>query len=914
MPSKETSRRSFLTSVGVGIVGGAAAGVSEGASSRKEFIVAADESTPLSYLEEQVRTLHPEVDLVDRDETLEFTLASVPTSKETEFKSNVSGLTRYVERNGVMRAVGMTQQKVSDPRFSDQWAPQEINAPAAWAETQASGVTVAVVDTGVDYTHEDLSDRFGSTKGYDFVNGGDDPMDGNGHGTHVAGIAAGTTDNGTGIAGVSNAQLLGVKVLSDSGSGTWSDVAQGVRWAADNGADILNLSLGPPGCTDSVSNTVADAIRYAHDQGSLVVAAAGNDSCAIDGPALVDESVAVTALDQSGGIASFSNRGPNADVIAPGVSVLSSYPGDNYRNLRGTSMASPVVAGVAALALSSDSSLGPDALKRRVKDGAVDIGLSDEKQGAGRVDAENVVSGGGNSRPAARIDASTTTPGVGDAVDFDGSGSSDPDGSIATYQWDFGDSTTATGATVTHSYGTAGTYTVELTVTDDGGKTNTATTTVDVKTGGGSKQQVKVTLAVLDQQQQPVAGTPVELVDLSGDDVQRAETDKRGRVEFVEGVGPAPCNELRAKLPAFDRTVDLGCHNGGETVTETVQVDTGTGDQEVEVVLTVLDQQQQPRPGTAVELIDRSGDDVQRAETGKRGQVRFVEGVGPAPCNELRAKLPAFGRTVDLGCHNGGEIVTETVTVADNDAPSVAIDVWRPSRSRTVEPGDLVLLQAESKDPDGRIVDESWDWEGADPNVQGSFAYHRYDTPGTYDITLTATDDDGATATASVTVTVKDPNTPPTASIDVWRPSGSRTVEPGDLVLLQAEGNDPDGRIVDVAWDWEGADPNVQGSFAYHWYDTPGTYDVTATVTDDDGATATASVTIEVEQSKSCHARDPDCDGKFEDVDGDGDFDMEDVRVLFNRLDQYGTDPRFDFDGDGDVDIADVQALYNELR
>jgi serine protease len=164
----------------------------------------------------------------------------------------------------------------SDPKFSDQYAPQLVNAPAAWDTTQGSSdVVISVVDQGALYTHPDLEDRFGSLKGKDFVDGDDDPkptdLSNEYHGTHVAGICAASIGNGTGIAGMSNSTLLSCRALSTQG-GRPSDIADAVQWSADQGADIINMSLGGGGSNSTMQN----AINYAVNNGALPIAAAGN--------------------------------------------------------------------------------------------------------------------------------------------------------------------------------------------------------------------------------------------------------------------------------------------------------------------------------------------------------------------------------------------------------------------------------------------------------------------------------------------------------------------------------------------------------------------------------------------------------------------------------------------------------------
>jgi thermitase len=234
----------------------------------------------------------------------------------------------------------------NDPRYNQQWWLAKVGAPRAWDLTLGSPtVKIAVVDTGVDYLHEDLVGKV--ILGKDFINNDNDPMDDRGHGTHVAGIAAANTNNGKGVAGLGfNAQIIAVKVLGPGG-GPYDVIAAGIQNAADLGAQVINLSLGGGGDAP----VLADAIKYAHNKGCVIVAAAGNDGVPTPMyPAYYKDAIAVAATDQNDLKADFSNYGADwVDVAAPGVDILSTMPNNVYAPNQGTSMASPVVAGLAGL-------------------------------------------------------------------------------------------------------------------------------------------------------------------------------------------------------------------------------------------------------------------------------------------------------------------------------------------------------------------------------------------------------------------------------------------------------------------------------------------------------------------------------------------------------------------------------------
>ena len=250
------------------------------------------------------------------------------------------------------------------------WGLDNLNVPEVWngttgfSGTKGAGSTIAVVDTGVDLDHPEFTDRI--TAGYDFVDNDSIADDGEGHGTHVAGTIAGSHDDGIGISGVApESQIMPIRVLDNNGDGYTSDVVSGVRWAVDNGADVINLSLGGGG----YSQAMADVIRYASRKDSVVVMASGNyGRSSPDYPAAhaANYGIAVGAVDQAENFADFSNRAGANEldyVTAPGVGIYSSVPGGSYATMNGTSMATPHVAGIAALLKSYDDTLTPESIE-----------------------------------------------------------------------------------------------------------------------------------------------------------------------------------------------------------------------------------------------------------------------------------------------------------------------------------------------------------------------------------------------------------------------------------------------------------------------------------------------------------------------------------------------------------------------
>ncbi|MGG3196963.1 S8 family peptidase [Priestia aryabhattai] len=248
----------------------------------------------------------------------------------------------YVEPNYIFKASYVP----NDSFYPFQYGPQKVQAPSAWDVTRSnSSIKIAIVDTGVQLNHPDLTSKL--LPGYNFVEGNTNPSDGNGHGTHVAGIAAAATNNVSGIAGIAPlASILPLRALDNTGNGTLTNIASAIVYAADQSAQVINLSLG--GSQGSI--TLENAINYAWDKGSTILAAAGNEGTnTLTYPAYYENAIAVASTDSNDQKSSFSNYGTWVEVAAPGSNILSTYIGSNYAYLSGTSMACPHVAGLAAL-------------------------------------------------------------------------------------------------------------------------------------------------------------------------------------------------------------------------------------------------------------------------------------------------------------------------------------------------------------------------------------------------------------------------------------------------------------------------------------------------------------------------------------------------------------------------------------
>ncbi len=298
---------------------------------------------------------------------------------------NIAGV-RYAEPD---YAVFATDTFPSDPSFTSQYALTAIHAPQGWdISTGSNLITIAIVDSGVDYGHADLIGKIDA--GHNFIACPDPsvscatlPQDDYGHGTHVAGIAAASSDNGVGIAGVSwGARIMPVKVLNKFGGGSYSNVAAGIVWAADHGAQVINLSLG--GCSDST--LLHDAVLNAYHQGVLIIAAAGNFTCGsqVLYPAQYPEVMAVGASDSLNQPATYWSYGSEVDIAAPGVNIYSLCPG-SYCTLSGTSMATPHVSGLASILFGYINNA--DGVRNIIESTALDIGSAgwDMYSGAGLI-------------------------------------------------------------------------------------------------------------------------------------------------------------------------------------------------------------------------------------------------------------------------------------------------------------------------------------------------------------------------------------------------------------------------------------------------------------------------------------------------------------------------------------------------
>ncbi|MBN1306545.1 MAG: S8 family serine peptidase [Chitinispirillaceae bacterium] len=411
----------------------------------------------------------------------------------------------------------------NDPFYSNQWHLENsvsgsIHAAAAWDKSEGAGVVIGVIGTGVayenytqtvgwrSYYYYQAPDLAGTqfVAGWDFVNNDAHANDDEGHETHVCGTIAQTTNNGIGVAGIAfNSTVMPIKVLDATGSGSYSNVANGIIWAADNGATIVNLSLGGP----SASTMLEDACRYAYEHGVTLICAAGNESGPVGYPAAYDNyciAVGATRYDETR--SDYSNYGDGLDVMAPGGDLNVDQNGDGYGDgvlqqtfgdprrsrfnyhydtwgfyfYQGTSMAAPHVTGIAALLAAAGVATTPDEIREVLQSTAKDLGAPgyDSDYGWGLVDAAAALDYSAVPNTPPEANAGGPYEGTEDIdVNFDGSGSGDAEGDPLTYSWDFGDGSTGSGVSPSHAYAAGGEYAITL-IVNDGKENSTPSTTI----------------------------------------------------------------------------------------------------------------------------------------------------------------------------------------------------------------------------------------------------------------------------------------------------------------------------------------------------------------------------------------------------------------------------------------------------
>lgn len=323
------------------------------------------------------------------DTTIVFRSSTMTTKDLIDFFNNQENVD-FAEPNYLymQNQIGLPNDLLYTEQY--QWNLPVIQTESGWDLTRGDeSIVIAIVDTGVDLNHPDLKNRL--VEGYNVIENNNYPDDDNGHGTHVAGIIASETNNREGVAGITwFNKIMPVKAMESKGYGTTFDIAKGIIWAVDHGADVINLSLG----NYQPSSLMKEAVTYAYEKNVVLIAAAGNDNTDQPSyPAAYPEVLGVSAVSYNGTRASFSNYGDYVDVAAPGVQIPSTYFNQQYAALSGTSMASPHVAGLAGLLLSANPKLRNSQVMNIIKDSAYDLGEQgdDRDFGSGLIDIRNAL-------------------------------------------------------------------------------------------------------------------------------------------------------------------------------------------------------------------------------------------------------------------------------------------------------------------------------------------------------------------------------------------------------------------------------------------------------------------------------------------------------------------------------------------
>jgi PKD repeat protein len=674
------------------------------------------------------------------DRVLRFARVATRDAKELLARARADPGVRYVVPDPEIQLIEFTP---NDPRFSEQYGLQHVRAPEAWDTTLGTlDAKVCILDTGVRYTHEDLAGvRW--LGGTDIYNNDTDPWDDNGHGTHVAGIAAASIDNAKGIAGVANVGIWGVKVLSSGGTGSWSQIASGIRWCSDNGGPrtVISMSLAGGGG----SPVLQDAVQYAYGRGNLLAGAAGNggpcSNCVLY-PAKYPEVMAITCTNSAKTQCGFSSDGPESELAAPGESILSTYytSDTSYVSMSGTSMSTPHVSGVAALVWSHANELTNTELRQLLVGNAQDLGSAgwDELYGYGMVDAKET------------LDAASSPP-IPEAQvlfeDFDGG----PGGFALSDQWHVSGAC-ATPPSTPNYLG----YNQDATCTYQTGSRAQGTATVGADLTG--KTAATLNLSHRYQKETYWGGAY---------DVLKVQVSRDGGATWTTLWQRDSRDPNQATWTTL--SLDLDAYTGGAI--------------KVRFSFDSIDQFYNSYLGWLIDNVEvtagPAGNVAPVADAGPPQTVADGDGSGDQPVNlNGTGSSDSDGAIESYEWREGGSLIgtgstptvnfavgnhTVTLTVTDDDGATDSDDVvvtvnpnQLPTASFTYATSGLTLDVdgSGSSDFDGTITSYSWDWGDSTPVGSGATASHAYAASGTYTVALTVTDNGGAAGSSSRFVTV----------------------------------------------------------------------------------------------------------------------------------------------------------------
>ena len=693
-----------------------------------------------------------------------------------------------------------------------------------------SGVTVYIIDTGINFTHNEYAGR--AFTGIDEITSGGSATDCNGHGSHVSGTVGGTT---YGVA--KKVKLVAVRVLDCSGSGSTSGVIAGIDWVTQHATlpAAANMSLG-----GGFSSTLNAAVTNSINAGIVYGVAAGNSAgnACLESPSSTPSAIVVGATTISDAFASFSNFGSCVKINAPGVGITSAWIGSNTatNTISGTSMATPHVVGAVALYLQSNPTATPAAVRTALTSNATSGIITGNLNGTPNL---LLYTGfiGAPTPPVANFTSSCTQL----VCSFDGSSSQALPS--ATYAWTFGDATSGSGKTVSHTYAAGGTYTVTLTVTDANG-TNAKTASV---------------VATAPTNQPPVASITAPANNsgvVQGTSVTFSGTGNDPEDGVLSGTSLAWTSSRDGAIGTGTTFAKSNLSVGVHTITLTATDSKGaTG--AAAITLTVNSTTNQPPvanftancvaqkyPNMCSFDASSSTDDV--------GIVSYLWS-WPGDGNNIKTPVHVFPTagpwTVTLTVTDGGGLtssITKVVGPLQNQPPTAAISA--PANNTSVVVGTVVSFAGTGSDPeDGVLSGASLVWTS---NLSGQIgtgtSFSTSALPvGSHTITLTATDSKGATGAATITVIVTAPNQPPTAAITA--PANNTSVVQGTSVAFAGTGTDPeDGTLAGASLVWTSSINGQIGtgvSFATSTLSV-GAHTITLTATDSKGATGTATRTV----------------------------------------------------------------------
>ena len=728
---------------------------------------------------------------------------SVPEHAEERVRDALSR-NPNIEFAELNRYINVTEYTPNDPEYGSAWHLQTMNLPGAWDVTRGGGVTVAILDTGVNASHEDLSGKL--VAGRNVVSNNSDTSDVHGHGTKVAGVVGAVMDNNLGVASIApDAMIMPIRITnSTDGWATTSAMATGITWASDNGARIANISYE---ATDSA--TVRNAADYMRSRGGMVVAAAGN-SGSLTNTQDSSSIITVSATDRNDGIASWSNYGPSIDVAAPGTGLRTTTSAGGYASVSGTSFAAPATAATIAMIMSVDGSLTPGDVEIILEDSAVDLGNSgrDDQYGHGRVDTLAAVQLAGGepvpdidlTAPTVAINSPANNSVVSGVVNVDASAADN----VAVVQVSLYAGNTLVGTDYSSPYRFSW----------DAGSASAGDTVVlraVAADSSGNTGETTISLTVADSAPPVISRPPNKTVEATGQltavslGTATATDDADGAVPVMASTtGPFTVGRHEVVWTASDSAGNTATAVQVVTVRDTrAPVVSAPGDRTVEASgdLTSVNLGN----GTATDVVDGS----------------IVPTPTPAGPFAVGTHTVTWGATDSAG-NTGTDTQRVTVTQPDSSAPNIT-----PPRNKTVEAtGRLTAVSLGT-------ATATDDTDGAVPvtaSTTGPF------TVGRHEVVWTASDSAGNTATAVQVVTVRDTRAP------VVSAPGDRTVEAsGDLTSVNL-GN---GTATDVVDGSIVPTPTPAGPFAV------GIHTVTWRATDSAGNTGTDTQRVTVTQPDS---------------------------------------------------------------